>query len=70
MSHKRTIVTRTVGMDGFGRQGDVANGSFEHAAPFGGFGWRYFEDGAVTLNAVLQITRILHGHLISQTKSF
>ncbi|HIA48857.1 MAG TPA: hypothetical protein EYN96_13030 [Candidatus Hydrogenedentes bacterium] len=31
--------------DGFGRRGDFANGSFEHAAPFGGFGWRYRKDG-------------------------
>lgn len=28
-------------MDGFGRNGDVANGSFESVAPFGGYGWRY-----------------------------
>ena len=28
-------------MIGFGRGGDVANGSFEEVAPFGGFGWRY-----------------------------
>jgi hypothetical protein len=26
---------------GYGRNGDVANGSFETSAPFGGFGWRY-----------------------------
>ena len=32
-------------VDGFGRNWDVANGSFEHAAPFGGFGWRYRKDG-------------------------
>jgi hypothetical protein len=32
-------------IDGFGRNFDVANGSFEHKAPFGGFGWRYMEDG-------------------------
>ncbi|NQT26411.1 T9SS type A sorting domain-containing protein [candidate division KSB1 bacterium] len=31
--------------DGFGRNSDFANGSFEHAASFGGFGWRYHEDG-------------------------
>lgn len=31
-------------MDGFSRNGNVANGSFEHAAPFGGFGWRYRDD--------------------------
>lgn len=28
-------------MDGFGRNGNIANGSFEEIAPFGGFGWRY-----------------------------
>lgn len=33
-------------MDGFGRDGNVANGSFEFVAPFGGYGWRYFTDGA------------------------
>ena len=33
-------------MDGFGRDGNVANGSFELVAPFGGYGWRYFTDGA------------------------
>ena len=29
-------------MNGFGREGDVANGSFEQVAPFGGYGWRYY----------------------------
>lgn len=33
-------------MDGFGRNGNVANGSFEAVAPFGGYGWRYYTDGA------------------------
>ncbi|MEM8488247.1 MAG: GDSL-type esterase/lipase family protein [Bacteroidota bacterium] len=28
-------------VSGFGLNGDVANGSFEEAAPFGGFAWRY-----------------------------
>ena len=28
-------------MSGYGAGGDVANGSFEERAPFGGFGWRY-----------------------------
>jgi len=37
-------------IDGFGRDGDFANGSFEHVAPFGGFGWRYFEDGVERIN--------------------
>lgn len=32
-------------IDGFGRKGDFSNGGFEFKAPFGGFGWRYFEDG-------------------------
>ena len=32
-------------IDGFGRNWDFTNGSFEHSAPFGGFGWRYYEDG-------------------------
>jgi lysophospholipase L1-like esterase len=33
--------------DGFGRNFDLANGSFEHIAAdgFGAFGWRYSEDG-------------------------
>ena len=31
-------------MSGFGVGGDVANGSFEEAAPFGGYGWRYMLD--------------------------
>jgi lysophospholipase L1-like esterase len=35
-------------VSGFGRNGGVANGSFEEAAPFGGWGWRYFDDGGVT----------------------
>ena len=32
-------------IDGFGRNWDFSNGSFEHKAPFGGFGWRYYLDG-------------------------
>jgi len=32
-------------IDGFGKNGGLSNGSFEHGAPYGGFGWRYFEDG-------------------------
>jgi hypothetical protein len=34
-------------MDGFGRNGNVANGSFEEITPFGGYGWRYFLDAGV-----------------------
>jgi lysophospholipase L1-like esterase len=30
-------------MSGFGSDGDVANGGFESIAPFGGYGWRYFD---------------------------
>lgn len=37
-------------MDGFGRSGNVANGSFEMVAPFGGYGWRYFQDGALRIH--------------------
>jgi hypothetical protein len=36
--------------DAFGRNGDLANGSFEHRSPFGGFGWRYFTDGVQRVN--------------------
>lgn len=35
-------------MNGFGVNGDVANGSFEEAAPFGGYGWRYMNDPGVS----------------------
>ena len=28
-------------MNGYGQNGNVANGSFAESAPFGGFGWRY-----------------------------
>ena len=34
-------------LDGFGKNGDVANGSFEGVAPFGGWAWRYMEDAGV-----------------------
>jgi hypothetical protein len=36
-------------MNGYGsRDGNVANGGFEQVAPFGGYGWRYFEDTGVS----------------------
>jgi len=35
-------------VSGYGQNGDVANGSFEEAAPFGGWGWRYFDDPGVS----------------------
>ncbi len=34
-------------MSGFGEDGGLANGGFEELAPFGGFGWRYFDDVGV-----------------------
>jgi lysophospholipase L1-like esterase len=39
--------------DGFGHNGNVANGSFEHKAwgDFSAFGWRYTEDGAERVEA-------------------
>jgi len=35
-------------MSGYGLNGDVANGGFEERAPFGGWGWRYFNDAGVS----------------------
>lgn len=35
-------------MNGYGIGGDVANGSFEESAPFGGYGWRYYTDAGVS----------------------
>jgi len=35
-------------VSGYGKGGDVANGSFEERAPFGGWGWRYFDDPGVS----------------------
>ena len=35
-------------MNGYGMNGAVANGSFEELAPFGGWGWRYFDDPGVS----------------------
>jgi len=35
-------------MSGYGTNGNVANGSFEEAAPFGGYGWRYYTDSGVS----------------------
>ena len=36
-------------MNGYGTDGNVANGSFEETAPFGGYGWRYFTDAGVNI---------------------
>jgi hypothetical protein len=35
-------------MNGYGQNGNVANGSFAESAPFGGFGWRYANKSGVT----------------------
>jgi len=35
-------------VSGYGANGNVANGSFEERAPFGGWGWRYFDDTDVS----------------------
>ncbi len=35
-------------MSGYGQNSDVANGSFEEVAPFGGYGWRYHTDSGVS----------------------
>jgi len=35
-------------MNGYGHNGNVANGSFEEVAPFGGYGWRYYTHSAVS----------------------
>ena len=32
---------------GYGKDGNVANGSFEESSPFGGYGWRYFREPGV-----------------------
>lgn len=34
-------------LNGYGEEGDLANGSFERQAPFGGFAWRYADDEGV-----------------------
>ena len=41
-------------IDGFGRNWDFANGSFEYSAPFGGFGWRYRKDGVERIHDASQ----------------
>jgi len=34
-------------VSGYGRDGQLGNASFERLAPFGGWGWRYFDDAGV-----------------------
>lgn len=50
--HLSDIMGWTLGpadvVSGYGANGDVANGSFEESAPFGGWGWRYFDDTGVS----------------------
>lgn len=46
-------------LSGYGQGGDVANGSFEGVAPFGGWGWRYFDDPGVS--RVFDPARAYHG---------
>jgi len=50
-AHLNTIFGWTPGvadvMNGYGAEGNVANGGFEEIAPFGGYGWRYSEDDGV-----------------------
>ena len=46
-------------MSGYGKNGNVANGSFEERAPFGGWGWRYANDSGV--NAVNDPPGAYHG---------
>jgi lysophospholipase L1-like esterase len=46
-AHLTTVMGWTPGptdvVSGYGMNGNVANGSFEEVAPFGGWGWRYFD---------------------------
>jgi hypothetical protein len=35
-------------VSGYGEDGGVGNGGFEGQAPFGGWGWRYFDDAGVS----------------------
>jgi hypothetical protein len=52
VQHIETVMGWTPGpmdvMNGYGVNGDVANGSFEEVSPFGGWGWRYFDDPGVS----------------------
>jgi len=51
-AHLTTVMGWTPGqtdvVSGYGMNGNVANGSFEEVAPFGGWGWRYFDDPGVS----------------------
>ena len=51
-------------VSGYGANGDVANGSFEASAPFGGWGWRYFDDTGVS--RVLDPSGAQHGEYYLQ----
>jgi hypothetical protein len=62
-AHLETVTGWTAGeqdvVSGYGQDGDVANGSFERVAPFGGWGWRYFD--AVGASRVLDPAGAFHG---------
>jgi hypothetical protein len=51
-AHLTTVMGWTPGptdvVSGYGMNGNVANGSFEEVAPFGGWGWRYHEHPRAT----------------------
>jgi hypothetical protein len=51
-AHLTTVMGWTPGptdvVSGYGMNGNVANGSFEEVAPFGGWGWRYHEHPKAT----------------------
>jgi lysophospholipase L1-like esterase len=51
-AHLSSVMGWTAGasdvVSGFGMDGNVANGGFEARAPFGGWGWRYFDDPDVS----------------------
>jgi lysophospholipase L1-like esterase len=47
-------------VSGYGQDGNVANGSFEQAAPFGGWGWRYYDGSGV--GRILDPAGAYHGN--------
>jgi len=63
VDHLEKITGWTAGppdvVNGYGDDGDVANGSFEEAAPFGGWGWRYFN--AAGVERIFDPTGARHG---------
>lgn len=61
--HLSSVMGWTAGpqdvMSGYGLEQNVANGSFEEVAPFGGWGWRYLDDPGV--NRVYDPNGAYHG---------